>query len=115
MTPDAQDLKEEVRANLVARVDELEAVGPVLVGCRAPGDRRARRCPRAARRTRNDGRRTPAPDSYAAMQLRHRVRPKAGFVVRVVVWSLAFIVGTTLAILGATGVLPLPDRARSSG
>ena len=34
-----------------------------------------------------------APDSYAAMQLRHRVRPKVGFVVRVVVWSLAFIVG----------------------
>ena len=27
---------------------------------------------------------------------------------RVVVWSLAFIVGMTLAILGATGVLPLP-------
>ena len=27
MTPDAQDLKEEVRANLVARVDELEASG----------------------------------------------------------------------------------------
>ena len=49
-----------------------------------------------------------AADSYAAMQLRHRVRPKVGFVVRVVVWSLAFIVGMTLAILGATGVLPLP-------
>jgi hypothetical protein len=27
MTPDAQDLKEEIRANLVARVDELEASG----------------------------------------------------------------------------------------
>ena len=27
MTPDAQDLKEEVRANLVARADELEAAG----------------------------------------------------------------------------------------
>ena len=27
MTPDAQDLKEEIRANLVARVDELESSG----------------------------------------------------------------------------------------
>ena len=27
MTPDAQDLKEEIRANLVARVDELEFSG----------------------------------------------------------------------------------------
>jgi hypothetical protein len=42
------------------------------------------------------------------MQLRHRVRPKTGFVVRVVVWSLVFVVGLTLAVLGATEVLPVP-------
>ena len=108
MTPDAQDLKEEVRANLVARVDELESSGrssseaareaiaelgdvrDLLDGAGTTAD-----SPRAA-------------DSYAALQLHHRVRPKVGFVVRVVVWSLAFIVGMTLAILGATDVLPLP-------
>ena len=111
MTPDAQDLKEEVRANLVARVDELESSGrsssdaarqaiaelgdvrELLDGAGTTAD-----SPRAA-------------DSYAALQLRHRVRPKVGFVVRVVVWSLAFIVGMTLAVLGATGVLPLPIGA----
>ena len=41
MTPDAQDLKEEVRANLVARTAELEASGA------APAD--AARQARAAR------------------------------------------------------------------
>ena len=108
MTPDAQDLKEEVRANLVARVDELESSG------RSSSDA-ARQAIAELGDVREllDGPgttadRTPAPDSYAAMQLRHHVRPKVGFVVRVVVWSLAFIVGMTLAILGATGVLPLP-------
>jgi hypothetical protein len=108
MTADAQDLKEEIRANLVARVDELESSG--------------RSSPEAAReaiaelgdvRDLLDGAATTADspraaDSYAALQLHHRVRPKVGFVVRVVVWSLAFIVGMTLAILGATDVLPLP-------
>jgi len=111
MTPDAQDLKEEIRANLVARVDELESSGrtsseaareaiaelgdvrELLDGAGTTAD-----SPRAA-------------DSYAALQLHHRVRPKVGFVVRVVVWSLAFIVGMTLALLGATGVLPLPIGA----
>jgi MFS family permease len=108
MTPEAQDLKEEVRANLIARVDELEVPGrssseaarlaiaelgdvrELLEGTAAPADG------------------APARDSYTAMQLRHRVRPKPGFVVRVVVFSLVFVVGMTLAILGATGVIPLP-------
>ena len=111
MTPDAQDLKEEIRANLVARVDELEASG------RSSSDA-ARQAIAELGDVRDllDGAGatadvTRATDSYAAMQLRHRVRPKAGFVVRVVVWSLAFVVGMTLAILGATGVLPLPIGA----
>ncbi|WP_137843090.1 permease prefix domain 1-containing protein [Microbacterium sp. 2FI] len=106
MTPDAQDLKEEVRANLVARVDELESAGT------SPSD-----AARAAFGELGDVRELldgadvavgvpHASSSYAALQLRHRVRPKAGFVVRAVVWSLVFVVGTTLAVLGATGVLP---------
>ncbi len=107
MTPDAQDLKEEVRANLVARTAELEAAG------RSSSD--------AARdaivelgdvRELLDGDARPAPkDSHTAMQLRHRVRPKTGYVVRVVVWSLGFVVLFTLAVLGATGVLPIPVGA----
>jgi hypothetical protein len=107
MTPDAQDLKEEVRANLVARVEELEASG-----------RSSTDAAREAIAELGDVREllgdAPAPgaasdaDSVSAAYLRHRVRPKTGFVVRVVVWSLAVVVGLTLVTLGATGVLPLP-------
>jgi hypothetical protein len=50
---------------------------------------------------------TPGHAGYAALQQRYRVKPKAGFVVRAVVWSLAAVVGITLGVLGATGVLPL--------
>ena len=49
MTPDAQDLKEEVRANLVARTAELEAAGAASRRRRPPGDRGARRRARPAR------------------------------------------------------------------
>lgn len=107
MTPDAQDLKEEIRANLMARADELEATGvPADVAARQAvaelGDVRA-----LLEETTNAAPLRSA-DPYVALVERHRVRPKAGFVVRAVVWSLVAVVGTTLAILGASGVLPLP-------
>lgn len=107
MTPDAQDLKEEVRANLMARADELETAG------RSSSD--------AAREAvaelgdvrdllgeQSDAVAPTRADSYAALQQRYRVKPRAGFVVRVVVWAIVAVVGITLGILGATGVLPLP-------
>lgn len=106
MTPDAQDLKEEVRANLIARAAELEAGG------RTPGD-----AARQAIAELGDVRdlldesmdaSAPAPfESYATLQQRYRVKPKAGYVVRAVVWSLGAVVGIVLGVLGATGVLPL--------
>ena len=105
MTPDAQDLKEEIRANLVARVDELEGAGtPPTDAARQAvaelGDvRELLGDPVLAAPRRGDGR-----DDYA----RHRVRPKAGYVVRAVVWSIAAVVGIVLGTLGAAGVLPLP-------
>ncbi|MDY0908761.1 permease prefix domain 1-containing protein [Microbacterium sp. CFBP9034] len=105
MTPEAQDLKEEVRANLVARVEELETSG------RPSSDAARQAIAELGDVSELLGEQTdaaPARDSYAAMQLRHRVRPKAGFVVRAVVWSLVFVVGMTVAVLGATGALPLP-------
>lgn len=110
MTPDAQDLKEEVRANLLARAAELEAAGrtPAEAAREAVtelGDVRALldEATDAAPAARAEG--------YAALQQRHRVKPKAGYVVRVVAYSLAAVVGITLAVLGATGVLPLPVGA----
>jgi hypothetical protein len=104
MTPDAQDLKEEVRANLVARTAELESQGRSstdaahqavaelgdvrdLLGGAAPD---------------------PAPrDTSQAAFLRHRVRPKAGFVVRTVILSIVAAVALVLLILGAFGVVPV--------
>jgi hypothetical protein len=107
MTPDAQDLKEEVRANLVARTDELEATGV------APGDAARQAIDelgdvRALLEETTDAAPQRNTDAYVALVQRHHVRPKAGFVVRAVVWSIAAVVGITLAILGASGVLPLP-------
>ena len=95
MTPDTQDLKEEVRANLMARVADLEASGMSAVGCRPPGDRRARRCARTRRRSR----RTPVEPGAATSTRdpagtrtrptdRLSVRPKPAFVVRIVVASI---------------------------
>ncbi|WP_439592712.1 permease prefix domain 1-containing protein [Microbacterium sp.] len=106
MTPDAQDLKEEVRANLVSRTAELEASGrtpsdAARIAVAELGDVRELlgEIPDAAPRA-------PAGD-YAAQLQRHHVRPRVGFVVRAVVWSLAAVVGIALGVLGATGVLPV--------
>ena len=114
MTPDAQDLKEEVRANLVARVDELEAAGVAPEAARRAiaelGDR-ARSC------WRDDGASHGATsDRYAAMQLappraaEPGLRRARGRVVRC--WPST---GIALAILGAAGVLPLPVGALIAG
>ena len=104
MTPDAQDLKEEVRANLVARAAELEAAGQssadaarqaiaelgdvheLLDTAAAPGQR----------------------ESHAIAQLRHHVRPKPGFVVGVVVASIVTVASLVVVALAATTVLTLP-------
>ncbi|MBD8022441.1 permease prefix domain 1-containing protein [Microbacterium gallinarum] len=106
MTADAQDLKEEMRANLLARAAELEEAGST------PADA-ARRAVAELGDVRDlvaestDAAATTPREDYAALQQRHRVKPKVGYVVRAVVWSLAAIVGIVLGVLGATGVLPL--------
>lgn len=111
MTPDAQDLKEEVRANLMARAEELEAAGAT------PSDA-ARQALSELGDVRelldetSDAAPSRSTDAYVALVQRHRVRPKPGFVVRVVVWSIAAVVGITLGILGASGVLPIPLGAQ---
>jgi hypothetical protein len=107
MTPDAQDLKEEIRANLLARVAELEASG---------------RTPKEAARLAIDElgdiralveAEIPGPGwvtdaSTRAGYLRNRVKPRPGFVVRTVVAALAAAVGLLLTALSLTGLVPLP-------
>ncbi|MBB5867793.1 MFS family permease [Allocatelliglobosispora scoriae] len=106
MTPDAQDLKEEIRANLLARVAELEAAGrsPADAAQHAIdelGDVRALLDP--------PGTSAPAsPSGWDDATQRYRVRPKPRFVVGIVVAALAVAIGLTLAILGASDALPLP-------
>lgn len=107
MTPEVQDLKEEVRANLLARVAELEAAG------HAP-DTAARRAIDELGDVHDllgdadDGARATSSGTAHTDYARHKVRPKPGFVVRAVVWSLMAVVGIALGVLGATGALPLP-------
>ncbi len=109
MTPAAQDLKEEIRANLAAQVDELVAAG-------ASPDEAARRAiaelgdvrallddePPTGSGTRALG--------WEALTARNRVRPKPGFVVRTVLLSLvaaAALTGILLAVLLTGSGTPL--------
>ncbi|UJP10434.1 permease prefix domain 1-containing protein [Microbacterium sp. KUDC0406] len=108
MTPAAQDLKEEIRANLVAQVDELTATGtsPDEAARRAISDLGDVRDLLEDAST-DSGRGVTTPD-YIAIAQRNRVRPKPGFIVRAVLWSALVVIGVTLSVLGATGALPLP-------
>jgi hypothetical protein len=102
-TPATLDLKEELRANLVARVEELE-----LAGVPAP---------EAARRAFAEIGDVPAFLDEAVEDLagvespmdewtRHRVRYRAGFVVRAAVLPIVATAGLVLAFLAGAGVLP---------
>lgn len=106
ITPDVQDLKEEIRTNLLVRVAELEAAGQ----SRADASRHAIAQLGDMRELFDGLPSSPAASSLgwnAAVQ-RHRVRHKAAFVVGLVVAALASTIGLVLATLGATGVLALP-------
>jgi MFS family permease len=107
MTPDAQDLKEEVRANLVARAAELEASGKTPTDAAQQaiaelGDvRDLLDEPSAAAGG------SPVRESAQAAFLRHRVRPKAGFVVRTVILSIVAAIALVLLVLGVFGIVPV--------
>ena len=96
MTEERQDLKEEVRANLVARVAELEASGtaPGLAARRAIdelGDVRAMLDVDE-----------PVSGVDAPAWAHHRVRPDPTFVVRTVVLSLVAAAALAVFVLAAT-------------
>ncbi|KQQ93895.1 hypothetical protein ASF62_06845 [Leifsonia sp. Leaf325] len=128
MTPDAQDLKEEVRANLIARVADLEASGISTadaarraidelgdvreLAAEAVGAPGAPGTSPAASATSTPatpaGARGASPWNQNAAYLSARVRPKPAFVVRVVTAALVSLAALTVAGLAATEVLPLP-------
>ncbi|MEU8259825.1 permease prefix domain 1-containing protein [Micromonospora sp. NPDC048999] len=97
MTQERQDLKEEIRANLVARVAELEATGvaPQAAARQAVEDL-------GDVRGILDGT-TPEPEEAAAPDwLAHRVRPNPVFLVRAVVLSALATAGLIVLVLAAT-------------
>jgi len=121
MTADARDLKEEIRANLVARVAELEADGaapadaartaiaelgsiadllgssaaPAGASAPAAGAGASGGAAGAASRTVN----------HNELISRHKVRPKPGFVVRTTLLSVAAAAAIALAVLAAFDVV----------
>lgn len=107
MTPEIQDLKEEIRGNLASRVDELTAAG---MGANEAAARAVDELGdiRELIGEIDGGGPARAGTNNAGAYLLYRVRPKPAFVVGIVVASLATVLGLLLAALGATAVLPLP-------
>jgi len=116
LSPDVQDLKEEIRANLAARAAELEAAGraPDAAAQRAVeelGDVRAlvaswlpeTAAPGDAAPTRP----ATAFEEHAAAWERHRVRPRPGFAVRATLLPLIALAGLLPLALSIGGVLEL--------
>ncbi|MDG4798202.1 permease prefix domain 1-containing protein [Micromonospora sp. WMMD1082] len=98
MSPERQDLKEEIRANLVARVGELVDTGlhPATAARQAMtelGDLG----PLLDAAPAGDGG-SPAPE-----WARHRVRPAPGFLVRTAFLATLGVAGLVLVALAATG------------
>lgn len=116
MTPEIQDLKEEIRGNLAARVGELvenglDAEAAATIAIDELGDIR----PLVGEFDDDRHSGTPGqhdPRSRAASinsaYLVNRVRPKPAFVLGIVIASIATAVGLALATLGAVGLLALP-------
>lgn len=102
ITPETRELKEEIRANLMARAAELEATGLTPAN--------------AARKAIDelgpveDLLGTPAQastekPSVAELAMRNKVRPNPGFVVRTTLLSVAAAAALTLAVLAGFDVI----------
>jgi hypothetical protein len=118
VTPEIQDLKEEIRGNLLARMAELEASGLP----QADAARRAvaelgdvhelidadltAAAPTGGPMHRGAGAAS-ATETAGAAALRNHVRPKPGFVVRTVVLSLIAAAALVLLLLGLTPLLDM--------
>jgi ABC-type glycerol-3-phosphate transport system permease component len=108
MTSEMQDLKEELRGNLSAKVVELEAKGlnapaAATAAFKDLGDIGDLIASVAGERA-SDG--SPVvSDSWADATIRNRVRPKPGFVIRTVALSFVIAGSAIFFILGLAGVL----------
>lgn len=96
MTQDRQDLKEEMRANLIARVAELEATG---VAAEAAARQAIEELGDVGDILDATG---PQPGGAAGDWSGHRVRPDAVFLVRAVLLSALAAAGLVILVLAAT-------------
>jgi hypothetical protein len=118
LTPEVQDLKEEIRANLEARTAELQAGGTSSdVAARRAfdelGDVRALAVEAAGGGEPSGPSTAPAhglQQAARSAQL-HQVRPKPAFVVNVVITAAVTAALATFAVLGAVGILSIPVAA----
>jgi MFS family permease len=108
MTPEIQDLKEEIRGNLAARVDELTAGGLDASTAATRAVDELGDIHELIEQLDGGGPSEPTPRSESNPYLVYRVRPKPVFVVGIVVAALAIVVGILLSALGAAEVLSLP-------
>ncbi|MGW8567802.1 permease prefix domain 1-containing protein [Isoptericola sp. NPDC055881] len=113
-SPEVQDLKEEIRANLEARAAELQAGGvtPDDAARRAfdeLGDVRALVADAQADVAAQTGGapRTPLQEAFAVAQ-QQRVRPKPRFVLGVVLASLVLVALVAVCLLSVLGAFVLP-------
>lgn len=107
MTPDRQDLKEEIRANLLARVAELQAEGMA-------GGASARRAVDELGDIHAimDGAEPAVAGGTAVQWRQHRVRPRPDFVLRTVLLSALGVAALAVLALAATlGEVPVGAEA----
>jgi hypothetical protein len=98
MNSERQDLKEEMRANLVARVAELHASG-------LPLGTAARQAIEELGDVRHVVDATAAPSRPDIPGwAHHRVRPRPGFLIRTVVAAAGAVAGLAILVLAATGL-----------
>jgi hypothetical protein len=108
MTSELQDLKEELRGNLSAKVVELEAKGATPPAAAAAavkdlGDIRDLIDSVAGERKAHDTGETT--ESWTDATLRNRVKPKPGFVIRAVALSFVIATSALFIILGLLKVI----------
>lgn len=104
VTPDIQDLKEELRGSLSARADELQAGGMDAPTAAATAVRELGDIQELVASL-DDG--SPAGDSTAELVQRNAVKPKPGFVVRAVVLALLLSAAAVVVLLVALHVIDL--------
>jgi len=119
LTPDAQDLKEEIRGNLAARVAELEATGVDATAASRKAIKELGDIDEIIAQLGADEAEAPQPgsggggsgrpgvasvrSSTTSAYLRNKVRPRPGFVARTVLLSLATVVGAVAYIIALVG------------